>query len=429
MNEFLTKIFDKLSTGFLPNVSVSVKLGAIGGIVLVVLFLICLGLANASKIAKYTKLLIAGSRKFARMEPITDENVDVVYDELKKHPEPVSTGWSLFLDQRVGAPSDYFPSRNVLTAREFNGKHTAGKSLFTILGAIVWMIVGLLGFAYFSQYDPSAFGNGTFVSIVLALEFLIIPIGLYIIFLLSLGIVNDKKLSRLAMAYTSFCEVLDDKVIVTDKEADEFVSDNLAEINKRVQELVAGKDEDEIVDIITVPKSIDPDLGKYPSVSEVLKNMGIYEEAEKPIESAEKPVEEEAPVAPVEEKPLTEEELAQLEFLDKAMEKEDFVRFALDNEDYIQELIKLAEQPQEEEPAPAISFEEMTEEETFEWVENVLQICEEALNDENVDPEDLDGMGVLMDEALASLDDPTCRAALTDYLGKLAEKYYSIVSE
>ena len=432
MKEILDKIFNTLD-GFLPSVSVSVKLGVIGGILLLILFLICLAIGGSSKIAKYTKLLLAGSRKFAVMEPITDENVDVVYDELKKHPEPVSTGWTAFMEQRVGAPSDYFPAKTVLSAREFSGKRTAGKSLFAIFGAVIWMIVGLLGYYFYAQHDGTSLSSGTFVSVVLMLEFLIIPIGLYIIFLLSLGIDVDKKVRRLSFSYASFCEILDERVVVTDREADAFVTDNLAEINKRVQELVAGRSEDEIIDVITVPKTVEPDLSAFPSVGEMLKNMGIEDELEV-AEEEEEPVEEPVPEVTAQPEPepeeteeeLTPEEAEKYDFLKDALHNEDFVRFALENEDVILELIDRSQEPEEPQEAP-VDLSQMTEEETYEWVESILQICELALHDENTSPDDLDEMGVLMDETLAVLDDPTCRAALTDYLGKLADKYYSIV--
>ena len=421
MYDILEKLFDKLANAFLTNVDVSVKLGVIGAILLLVLFLICLGLSSAGKIAKYTKLLIAGSKKIAAMEPITDENVDVVYDELKQHPDAVSSGWSLFMDQRVGVPSDYFPARNVLSSGEFSGKRTLGKSVFVILGTIVWALIALLGYYYCTKINPASIDVGTAAGIILALEFLIIPIGVFIIFCLSLDIVYGKKIRRLSMAYASFCEILDERVVVSDKEEDTFVSDNLAEINKRVEELIAGRLDDEMIEVITVPKVVDP-ADDIPSVEEVLKSVGIEE---KPVEQA--PVEE----PKEEENPLTPEQIA---LLDDTQGKEEFVRFAIDNEALILDLLRKEQEKQEEpepepEPAPIVDFSEMNEEEKYEWVEAILHICDNALYDKNTDPEDLENMGMLLDQALAALEDPTCKAALTDYLGKLADKYFSIVGE
>ena len=424
MYDILDKLFDKLGNAFLTNVDMSVKLGVIGGILLLVIFCVCLGLTAASKIAKYTKLLIAGSKKIASMEPITDENVDVVYDELKKHPDAVSSGWSLFMDQRVGVPSDYFPARNVLTSSEFNGKRTLGKSLFVILGTIIWVIVGLLGYYYCTKFNPAALDTSTAAGIILALEFLIIPIGLFVIFCLSLDIVYGKKIRRLSMAYTSFCEILDERVVVTDKEEDAFVSDNLAEINKRVEELIAGRLDDDMIEVITVPKTVDPVGEQIPTVDEVLKNMGIEEEKKEEPAPAPAPVEE----PKEEENPLTPEQVA---LLDDTLSNEKFVRYALDNEEMILDLLKKAEEPEEPAPEPEklVDFTDMTEEQTYEWVDAVLHICDDALYDKNTDPEDLENMGVLLDQALAALDDPTCQAAITDYLGKLADKYYKLIGE
>lgn len=415
MNDLLEKLFDTLTTGFLPELSVSVKLGLLGGIVLLVLFFVCWAISSASNISKYTKQLIAGSRKFAETGPITDENVDVVYEELKKHPEAVSNGWSVFLEQRVGAPSDYFPARDVLSSRELNGKHTVGASLFTILGTIVWALIGLLGYFYYDKYNPGSLDLGTVASVIMMLEFLIIPVGLFIILRLSLDIIYGKKAKRMSLAYTSFCETLDNCCVVTDKEEESFVSDNLAEINRRVEELIAGRMDDEVIEVVTVPKNVDPDE-EFPSVGEVLRNMGIDEEPK---------AEEPKPAVVEEPKEPTPEEKERMAFVESALANEDFVKYALANEDTIYELLNKKEEPAPEQPA--VDFTQMTKEESYEWVENVLTICEIALHDPNTDPQDLETMGVLMDQALASLDDPTCQAALTDYLGKIAEKYYQIV--
>ena len=56
------------------------------------------------------------------------------------------------------------------------------------------------------------------------------------------------------MAFTSFCEMLDSKIVVADADEKEFVSDNLEEINRRVEELIAGRTaSDRIIEVITAP--------------------------------------------------------------------------------------------------------------------------------------------------------------------------------
>ncbi len=412
--DFLNELLKSL-TEIIPTLSVSVKLGIIGGILMLILFLICFGISHGGNIAKYTKLLIAGSKKFAEIGTITDENVGIVYDELQKHPEPVHTGWQVFLDQRVGVPSDYFPARNVLTAREYNGKRTLGKSLFLILGTIVWVLIGLIGYYYYTSYSVEGFDSTLVTDIILALEFLIIPIGTFIIFSLSLDIVYGKKAKRLGLAYASFCETLDACVVVTDKEEDAFVSDNLAEINKRVEELVAGRLDDEVIEVISVPKDSEPDGRDIPSVEDVLRSMGIVDDAvQQPAATTEEAQPEVVqPEQPVE---LTPEELERQRFLENALENEEFVRYALANADRIHEWARGAESDAQ----PAEKF-------TFDWVEKILHITEDAIQDPNADPGDLEDLGSLLETALNSVEDETCKEALTDYLGKLATKYYSIV--
>ena len=77
MNEILNELLDSLAS-LVPSLTVPVKLGLIGGIAMLVLFLICFGLSYAGKIEKYTKLLLAGIKKFSELKIVTEENVGVV---------------------------------------------------------------------------------------------------------------------------------------------------------------------------------------------------------------------------------------------------------------------------------------------------------------------------------------------------------------
>ncbi len=364
--EILNSFFAKCSE-ILPAISTPLKLGIIGGVLMIVLFVIGLIVASASKIDRYRKTLIRTSTKLASLQSVTDENVDDVYAELKQHPERVQMGWSNFLDHRIGVPSDYIPAKEVLSDRAYSGKHAGGKMLFAILGVIVWAAVAAIGFMYYFSYDTKFLVDNSlsFAGILMSLEFLVIPIALYIIFLLSLGIVFDKKVKRLAMAYTSFCENLDEVVVVADKEEEEFVSNNLAEINKRVEEILAQYGDDEIIEVIAAPKAVEPK-----------KMEDIVPESLRPA-PAPAPVVEPTPVYNFEE-----------ELIDEAV------------------AATVPEKPDAE------------------WVAAILLVATHAMEDDSVDPADLDTLGQLLEVAKSRLSDVELIESVEGCLGALADTYF-----
>lgn len=247
MRQLVDKLYELLN-GFLPELDVSIKLGVIGAALILVFFLIGLALSAGSRIDKYRRQLLGSIKTLNAVPYVNEENVDVLTKEIKTQPEEVQKGWARFMDQRIGYPSDYMQARDVLTRREYTGALTASKIFLIIAGLLVCVAIALIGF----MKDVNA---DTLVSLVVSLEFLIIPVATYVITLLLLDIVFNCKVKRLRMVYMSFCELLDAKVIVKDKEEREFVSENLKEINKRVEELMAGRlADEEVVEVITAPK-------------------------------------------------------------------------------------------------------------------------------------------------------------------------------
>lgn len=307
MQEIVNKLMEILGS-FLPEIDVSIKLGVIGAVLVLIVFFIALAIATGSKIDAYRKVLIGSTKWLGGIDRIDEENVEELYRELGKHPEEASKGWSRFMDQRIGYPSDYMPAKDVLGKREFSGKGTAGKVFMIIFGIIVCAVVALVGFM--SDVEAT-----DIMSAILAIEFVVIPVAAYIICILLIDIDYNRKIRRLEMAYMSFCEILDEKVMVEDKEEREFVSENLDEINKRVEELIAGRmDDDEVVEVVTAPK-----------VEEVEE---VEEVAEEPVEEV-VAAEEEIVVTPtlgIED--MTEEEKEELlsvllDIVDRAIEDEE----------------------------------------------------------------------------------------------------------
>ena len=285
MAEIAKKIIDLLDS-FLQTIDVSIKLGVIGGIIILVLFFIALAIASGSKIDRYRKKLISGNKTLNAQPPISDANVDVVYKELETHPEEVQQGWKSFLDQRVGYPSDYITAKNVLSKREFSGKSAAAKIFLISLGVIVCALIALIGFAAGLAQELSTAGE-----IIKAVEFIVIPVAVYVICLMLLDIAFSRKIRRLEMAFTSFCEMLDAKIVVADADEKEFVSDNLEEINRRVEELIAGRTaSDRIIEVISAPtveKAEEAETADVtPPAEEVLAEEAPVEEPKETVQLA-----------------------------------------------------------------------------------------------------------------------------------------------
>lgn len=269
MQEIVNKLVDALGS-FLPDVNVSIKLGIIGAVIMLVIFFIALIASSKSKIDGYRKILISTTKWLGGVNYVDESNVEQLLNELNKHPEETQTGWSRFMDQRIGYPSDYMPAQDVLNKKDYSGKHTAGKVLMIVLGIIVVALIGVIG--YMTDIEAT-----DIMSAIIAIEFVIIPVAAYVIFILLIDIVYNRKARRLELAYNSFCEILDEKVAVSDKEEREFFSENLDEINKRVDELLAsGVGEDEVVEVVSVPE--EEVVEEVPEVEEVAEEVVAVEE-------------------------------------------------------------------------------------------------------------------------------------------------------
>ena len=64
-----------------------------------------------------------------------------------------------------------------------------------------------------------------------------------------------KQYSKLEKAFSEFQNALDDKVLIYAEEEDEFVSENIGEINAAIEEIILDKLQNkQIVEIVTAPK-------------------------------------------------------------------------------------------------------------------------------------------------------------------------------
>ncbi len=356
--EAVKTLLDKVT--FLPNYEL--KLAIAGGILVLLVFLIALLVAAGSKINSLRKRILSSTKQIGAVEMVGEENIDVVYNELAKLPEPISKGWSCFMDQRFGYPSDYMPAKDILSLRTYKAKNTVGKVMLNIFSLAVLCLIALfavdLCYADYTRVGIADFTtNFTLVASILAT--ILVPSLVWLISGLLLGLRYDRQLKRLELTYSSFQDILDDKVVVYATEEEAFVSENLDEIKKKVDELVAGRMEDiEVVEVITSPKVEEV---------EIITNDEV------------EPVVEEEPT-------LVEEEA-------------------------------LAAEPQKIAP--------MTKEEEKRYLEILLVVVDNAIADDNTSLEDLESIATLILTAKSEgFNDPADQAILDTCLEKIADQYF-----
>ena len=366
MDQFLDSIgsiFDKIT--FLP--SMDVKLAIAGAIFVIVFFLISLIFVACGKISSLKKKLIDVTEALGVVNKIDENNVEIVYAELQKLPQPVAKGWGMFLEQRDDYPSTYIQARDVINDREHAGRNAGGKVFLAVCSALVWAFTAFLaamlcttgGFKLDALFKDSLMGSILFAVLV--------PVAVFVIFWFVLGYLYSKERKKLDATFQQFLDTLDEKVVIAPKEEEPFEEGSLEDVAKKVEDLTDGRMEDEEKDVITVPEPVEEE----------------YVEEEVP--AAEEPEAEPEP-EPVEEEPVAEEPAV------------------------------------EEEEAPYVP---MTPEEEERYLSILTVIVDDAIADPKTTDEDLEEIAVLIAEAKETgFPNEKDQAILEECLYKLADKYY-----
>lgn len=378
MDKFIDSVRSLLGKmSFLPNDEI--KLAVIGGLLITAIFLIALIISAGSKINGLRKRLISVTVRLANTERVDEDNVDAVYSELKRLPESVAYGWGRFLEQKSGYPSDYIPSRDVITEREYGGKNAAGKVIFTVLSVIVWALTAILVTAV-CKTDLASVGlvdfTNNFSLVGSILSTVLIPVAVFVIFYFVMAHVYKKQRRRLEMCFASFQDILDEKVMVSEKEEVEYEDDELGDITQKVEELIDGRMDDEgVVEVITVPS---PLPREEETIAEENDEEIVFEEVVEPV--AEIPVAVEVPV----------------------------------------------EEAAAEDAAEQIEEVPMTKEEEARYLAVLLTVVDRAMQDPETTDDDLEEIAVLIETARQEgFRDEGDQQILEECLIKLASRYYS----
>lgn len=296
IKSFLTNDLNFLNLSGALNPAVYVLL--FGSIVLLVLFFIALGIRSASKGNKFRKHLEDSAAFVNAGDTIDENNVEELNARIQSPlmARAVAKGWGAFLDQQTGYPSDYISENEVFGDRKNNPDYKGGKGFFAFVGAVIVVLCALL--AAIGCIDTvRGIDVSTGAGAAAVMEFILpvigaiaVPLIVYVILLGILGILSNSLLNSTTAAFRSFQDALDTKVIIFRETQDEFITENIEEINAAIEDIIASKlGDSEILEIVTTP--------------EIDEELAVPEE---PAPVAEEPAPEPAP-APVEEAAAAEE--------------------------------------------------------------------------------------------------------------------------
>lgn len=372
MQGFFNSVKDGLSS-FLPDVSLDFKLALIGVVLVAIAFFIAWAISTGSKLNGLRKNVLSAIKQLNQVDRIDEGNVELVYNELKNLPEGVSKGWGNFMAQRNDYPSNFISKAECLGEKAYSGKNTAGKVFFAVVSAIVWAFIALAT-SFMCQdgdFAIAAFEDTLVASILCAV---LIPVALFVILWFVLVAIYSVQRKRLELNFSSFLDLLDEKVVIAPIEEEPYKEDDLDDVAKQVDELTDGRMDDEEEEVITAPEPVEEE-----SVEEI--EEPVEEEPEEEPESEEEPVEEE----PVEEEPV--------------------------------------EEPVEEEPEAYVP---MTREEEERYLSILNVVVDEAIADPNTSKEDLEEIAVLIATAKEEgFREEADQAILEECLYKLADVYFT----
>lgn len=282
----------KLGEGLSPAIYIML----IGAVLILLAFFIALIIVANGKANAFRKKLDDATAYVNATGVIDQSKLGGVYERIKAMPEPVAKGWSAFLEQQTGYPSDYITEKDVLGDRK---AYASGKGFYTFVSTIAILIAialsAICGYETFVGADVDVSLVANVVKFVLpVLGTLVVPAIVYAIFEAFLALANKNSFKKLSASFRAFQDALDNNVIVFSETQDEFIEENIEEISSAIEDILASKLKDsEIVVIVNPPKA---------------EGEKVEEE---PV-AVEEPVEEVAAAVPVVvEEPVVEEEVAE----------------------------------------------------------------------------------------------------------------------
>lgn len=257
---FMSTKVDFLNVG---NYSPALYIAAAGVVGVLLVFFIALIAKGNGKSKKFGNLLQDAKAYINKLQVVDESNVDQLYSKIKVMPRAINTGWAAFISQQTGYPSDYITDKECLDARKNNLSFSAGRGFFVAASVIIFCLCSVLSAISCLDIINSRIPllpNATLISITI-LATAAAPIIAFVILLAILNGSYKRSYRKLAAAFIGFQDALDNAVIIFREEQDEFVSENIEEINSVIEEIVANKlNNTEVIELITTPRLSIEDL-------------------------------------------------------------------------------------------------------------------------------------------------------------------------
>lgn len=310
IQQFLIETADFAKVG--PHASPALFVIVVSAALIIVCGLIALGFRASSKGNKIKKHLEDTTAYLEATGEIDVDNVEGLNEKIqdKNMPNTVKRGWGNFLEQQTGYPSDYISEAETFGDKKTNSDFKGGNGFVTGMGVLISLIAAAVGaVGYWDRVagtNLEDLGNdfilGVCQMILPFLFCLVVPLGVTLVVGAVIKGLNSSLRKKTIAAFRKFTETLDANVVIFREPENEFIAENIEEINAAIDDIIAGKlGDSEIMEIVTPP---------------AVPEESVVEEAPAP---APLPVEEAAAAeepAPAEEAPtLTPEAKARLDAL------------------------------------------------------------------------------------------------------------------
>lgn len=246
----------KLEEGLAPALYIII-FGVLG---VILAFIIAIIVKNTGRASKFKKQLDDATAYTEATGTVDEENVFGLNQRIQAMPESVSKGWGNFLEQQTGYPSDYIAKNEVLGESKNNPNYSSGWGVFNFLSILTILLcwgISALGsahmlFDYPAHLEKTAVILGYILPVFGAL---IVPLIAYLIFYFIFVHRQKRTFKKLETSFSAFQDALDNNVIIFREANDEFIEENIEEINAAIEDILANKlGQNDILEIVTTPE-------------------------------------------------------------------------------------------------------------------------------------------------------------------------------
>lgn len=262
IQQFLIETADFAKVG--PHASPALFVIVVSAALIIVCGLIALGFRASSKGNKIKKHLEDTTAYLEATGEIDVDNVEGLNEKIqdKNMPNTVKRGWGNFLEQQTGYPSDYISESETFGDKKTNSDFKGGNGFVTGMGVLISLIAAAVGAVGYwdrvANTNLEDLGNdfilGVCQMILPFLFCLVVPLGVTLVVGAVIKGLNSSLRKKTIAAFRKFTETLDANVVIFREPENEFIAENIEEINAAIDDIIAGKlGDSEIMEIVTPP--------------------------------------------------------------------------------------------------------------------------------------------------------------------------------